>query len=91
MTPRAGSPVKRYVATWLSRGRSAASRFSYSGIFNINGPVWFVVIALTFATDLLLFAATHRVASQPTQHLMSASKRCGIAHTMPPIPPSRTL
>lgn len=38
-------------------------------VFEVKGVVWFILIALTLATDLLLYAATHRVTDRPTSTL----------------------
>jgi predicted membrane protein len=39
------------------------------GAFEIKGVVWFVLFALTFAADALLFASTRRVTDRPSSTL----------------------
>jgi len=39
------------------------------GALEIKGAIWFVLFALTFAADALLFVATRRVADRPTSSL----------------------
>jgi hypothetical protein len=43
--------------------------FVIFGSLEIEGPIWFVLFALTFATDVLLFSSTHRIADRPTSSL----------------------
>jgi cytochrome bd-type quinol oxidase subunit 2 len=38
-------------------------------VFEVKGPIWFVLFAFTFASDATLFIATHRVADRPTSTL----------------------
>jgi hypothetical protein len=39
------------------------------GVFEIKGPIWFILFALTFAADGALFIATRRVTDRPTSTL----------------------
>lgn len=39
------------------------------GIADIKGVIWFVLIAITVAADVILFIATHRVTDLPTSAL----------------------
>jgi hypothetical protein len=43
--------------------------FIILGALEIEGPVWFVLFALTFGADVLLFVSTHRIADRPTSSL----------------------
>jgi hypothetical protein len=38
-------------------------------VFEVKGAVWFILFALAFASDILLYLSTHRVTDRPTSAL----------------------